>query len=227
MTEKMKIYYVGGDKGGVGKSLVSISLIDYLLSNNQPVFLVETDTANPDVYKIYSSAVDSIAINLDEKIGWINLLNAVHGYSDRHVVINSAARSGDGIQQNVNMLTENLSELNRELITLWPINRQRDSVNLLKQYMDIVKSSRIVVLRNLYFGSESVFELFNQSKLKTTIESDKNNIVANFPDLADRVAEQIYTNRQTVSAALKNMPFGDRVELSRWKNAAAEIFKQI
>ena len=227
MTEKMRIYYVGGDKGGVGKSLVSISLIDYLLSNNQPVFLVETDTANPDVYKIYSSAVDSIAINLDEKIGWINLLNAIHGYSDRHVVINSAARSGDGVQQNVNMLIENLSELNRELITLWPINRQRDSVNLLKQYMDIVKSSRIMVLRNLYFGNESAFELFNQSKLKIAIESDKNNIIANFPDLADRVAEQIYTNRQTVSAALKNMLFGDRAELSRWKNAAAEIFKQI
>lgn len=227
MTEKMRIYYVGGDKGGVGKSLVSISLIDYLLSNNQPVFLVETDTANPDVYKIYSSTVDSIAINLDEKIGWINLLNAIHGYSDRHVVINSAARSGDGVQQNANMLIENLAELNRELITLWPINRQRDSVNLLKQYMDITESSRVVVLRNLYFGNESAFELFNQSKLKIAIESDKNNIVANFPDLADRVAEQIYTNRQTVSAALKNMLFGDRAELSRWKNAAAEIFKQI
>lgn len=43
------IYFIGGDKGGVGKSFASIALIDYLLGKKQRVFLVESDTSNPDV----------------------------------------------------------------------------------------------------------------------------------------------------------------------------------
>jgi MinD superfamily P-loop ATPase len=45
------IYWVGGGKGGVGKSMVSMALLDYLLSKGVPALLVESDTSNPDVYK--------------------------------------------------------------------------------------------------------------------------------------------------------------------------------
>ena len=47
------IIYVGGSKGGVGKSKLSFALIDYLMSNGHKVLLLESDTANPDVYKAH------------------------------------------------------------------------------------------------------------------------------------------------------------------------------
>ena len=49
---KKTIFFVGGTKGGVGKSTISIFLIDYFLENNKSIALCETDNGNPDVYNI-------------------------------------------------------------------------------------------------------------------------------------------------------------------------------
>jgi MinD-like ATPase involved in chromosome partitioning or flagellar assembly len=51
------IFLVGGGKGGVGKSLMSIALLDFLQASGQRPFLVETDTSVPDVFKTYGEAV--------------------------------------------------------------------------------------------------------------------------------------------------------------------------
>ena len=46
------LFTVGGCKGGVGKSMVSIALLDYLLRRDTPVLLIDTDTSNPDVWRL-------------------------------------------------------------------------------------------------------------------------------------------------------------------------------
>ena len=51
------IFLVGGGKGGVGKSLMSMALLDFLQASGQEPFLVETDTSVPDVFKTYQEAV--------------------------------------------------------------------------------------------------------------------------------------------------------------------------
>ena len=50
-TENHPIYMIGGSKGGVGKSFVTLALVDYLRRSDLHVVLVETDTSNPDVLK--------------------------------------------------------------------------------------------------------------------------------------------------------------------------------
>jgi len=44
-----RVFFVTGSKGGVGKSVGAIALLDYFEMRNRQVSLVETDTANPDV----------------------------------------------------------------------------------------------------------------------------------------------------------------------------------
>ena len=43
------IYFVGGSKGGVGKSMVAVALLDYLLEKGEDVILIESDTSNCDL----------------------------------------------------------------------------------------------------------------------------------------------------------------------------------
>ncbi len=43
------VYMVSGSKGGVGKSIVSMSLIHYLSKRDEKLLLIDADTANPDV----------------------------------------------------------------------------------------------------------------------------------------------------------------------------------
>ena len=71
------IFLVGGGKGGVGKSLMSMALLDFLQAGGRELFLVETDTSVPDVFKAYQDEIAGELVNLDEREGWIELVNLV------------------------------------------------------------------------------------------------------------------------------------------------------
>lgn len=74
------IYLVGGGKGGVGKSLVALALVDHLQRRGVKPVLVENDTSNPDVMKAVQGEIDCAAFDLDEADGWINFVD----YCDEH-----------------------------------------------------------------------------------------------------------------------------------------------
>src|SRR5260221_10785210 len=77
--------------------------------------------------------------------------------------------------------------------------------------------------RNLYFGDESKFELYAASKaLRPRVESAGGKSL-NFPDLADRVADDLYKDRLTIASAVEKLPLGNRAELRRWKSAGAQM----
>jgi Mrp family chromosome partitioning ATPase len=78
---------VSGSKGGVGKSIVSMSLIHYLSKRGEKLLLIDADTANPDVGKAYGKTVETVYINLDEKDGWMDLVNRLAVQPDETVVV--------------------------------------------------------------------------------------------------------------------------------------------
>lgn len=220
------IYWVGGSKGGVGKSVIAMSVVDYLQNMGENVLLIESDTANPDVWKAYHETVSNQLINLDEADGWINLVNVLDGNPDHVAVINSAARNSVGVSAYGETLNSTLAELKRKLVTLWVINRQRDSLELLKEYMDAIPNAIVHVVRNAYFGEEKKFELYNNSKIRQSIE-DKGGKSVTFPDLADRVADDIYSKRLAIAAALKELPIGNRAELARWRSEVKKVLEAL
>jgi len=220
------IYLVGGSKGGVGKSLVTIAMLDYLLQQEESICLVESDTSNPDVCKAYQDEVETELIDLDDVDGWIRLINFCESRPESIVVINTAARNNKGVSEYGATLNSTLGDLQRELITLWVINRQRDSVELLMDYMDAIPDSKVHVLRNLHFGEEHKFELFHGSKTRTRVE-ERGGLLLSFPDLADRVSDYLYSERLTIERASREMPLGNRAELSRWRKEVKRMFDEI
>lgn len=224
---KPNIYWIGGAKGGVGKSIVSMALVDYLLAQKSTPLLIESDTSNPDVWKVYRETITCQLLDLDEVDGWIRLVNACDAHPDKIVIVNTAARSNTGVSKFGATLSESLNELDRSLIALWAINRQRDSMELLTEFMDVMPVSRVHVLRNLYFGDESKFELYAASKtLRPRVESAGGKSLS-FPDLADRVADDLYKERMTIAAAAERLPIGNRAELRRWRAAVAKVMSEV
>jgi hypothetical protein len=221
-----RIFLIGGSKWGVGKSMVSMAIIDYLQEQGESVLLIESDTSNPDVWKGYGECVETQLLNLDEADGWIQLVNLCDSKPDSLVVINTAARNNQGVSAYGATLNSTLAELKRDLVTLWVINRQRDSLELLKEYMDAIPDSRVHVVRNGYFGEEKKFELYNGSKIRTAVES-RGGLSLNFPDLADRVSDDIYSKRLSIAKALKELPIGNRAELSRWKGEVKKTLETV
>ena len=223
------ILYVGGSKGGVGKSYMSFALLDYLTERNKKILLLETDTSNPDVFKAHAkegseAPLECRQLDLDMADGWIELINLADEFSDHVMVINSAARSNSGIEKYGTTLKETLPELDRKLYTFWMINRQRDSLELLRDFRaSFGDAGPVNVFRNLYFGASEKFERYNNSKIRKQIEETGGGSF-DFPDLADRVSDKIYSERRSITQALHELPIGDRAELKRWRAKYFAIF---
>jgi hypothetical protein len=219
------VWMVSGSKGGVGKSIVSMALTHYLLKRGEDVLLVEADTANPDVGKTYGQSLETLYLDLDEKEGWMDLVNRLAERPEQTAVINTPARSGEGLKLYGTLLAESLNEIKRDLVTLWVINSQRDSLQLLREYLDSMLSGTTHVLRNLYHGPERKFELYNGSKIRETIEVKGKTL--NFPDVADRISDQLHSDRFTIDQVISSSPLGNRAEVNRWVRECAVIFEQV
>lgn len=224
--ERGRIYWVGGSKGGVGKSMMTAALLDYLLERNEKALLVECDTSNPDVWNAYKEHVPVELIDLDEADGWIHLVNTCDGHRDGSVVINTAARNNLAVRQYGKTLDSSLEELGSKLVALWMINRQRDSLELLREFMEVATRAEVHVVRNGYFGAESKFELYKHSKIREQVESRGGKSVT-LPDLADRVADDIYCQRLSIGAAAKTLPIGNRAELGRWRAEVRKVLAEV
>lgn len=218
------IYLIGGSKGGVGKSMVTMAVVDLLISMGESVLLIESDTSNPDVWKTYKEEVQTELIDLDQADGWIDLVNLCEGKPESVVVINTAARNNTGVSSYGETLNSTLAELKRKLVTLWVINTQRDSLELLKSYMDAIPNARVDVVRNEHLGAENKFELYNGSKIRKEIEEQRGKSV-NFPKLADRVADDLYNKRLSIAKASKELPIGNRAELLRWRGEVKKVLE--
>jgi len=205
------IYYVGGSKGGVGKSKLAFALIDYLAERKHTILLLETDNANPDVFKAHqphaSESLVCKTVNLDAAEGWIELVNQCDAFPGHAAVINSAARSNMGMEKYGATLKETLQELQRDMTAFWIINRQRDSVELLHSFTSVFPDALVHVCRNLYFGEADKFELYNESKIRKGVEHKGRTL--DFPELADRVADKLYSKRLPIWEALAGLPLGD------------------
>ena len=62
---KDTIFYVGGSKGGVGKSIVALTLVQFLINrygDAKTVHVIETDESNPDVGRVYRGKIPMTSI---------------------------------------------------------------------------------------------------------------------------------------------------------------------
>lgn len=223
------LFLIGGGKGGVGKSMLTMALLDYLRCAENAPLLIETDTSAPDVWKTYKNDVGNHCIDLEQKDGWLELLDVLDGNADTATVINTKAANQVGLRKFGGMLTEALRQQKRKLVALWVIDRKRDGLELLSGFVETLAHDERVevhVVRNLYWGDEAKFDMYNGSELRKEIER-RGGRTLNFPDVADRVAEAINRERIPIHKAREELPFGSRVELCRWQDEYRQMFAEV
>lgn len=217
-----KVIIVGGGKGGVGKSMVTMGVIDTLLTSGEQVVLVESDDSNPDTYKALNKIVKSEICNLDNEDGFINLGNIIEQNPAAYIVVNSAARATKGIIAHGGIIADVAREQKRELVMLWPINRQRDSVELLKEFLDGTGDmyDATFVLKNTYFGTAEKFSRFDASTQKGRVTG-----TLEYPELNDLLADKIIDKRLAFSNATDGLTISERSVLTRFRNAINKTFE--
>jgi hypothetical protein len=194
-----------------------MTVVDFLSCRERAPFLVETDTSVPDVYKTYQDETGGELVNLDEREGWIELVNLVEGKPESAFVINTGARNQTGLSNFGQTLSKALPQLRRKLVVFWLIDRKRESLELLGDFLEAIPDAEVHVVRNMYLGTERKFELYNGSKMRAAIEKAGGRSL-NFPEVADRVTDAMNKGRWTIAKAAAELPLGDRMELERWRD---------
>lgn len=225
MDTTQPIYLVGGSKGGVGKSMVTLALADHLHRRGTHAVLIETDTSNPDVMKALRDEMKCAAYDLDDADGWIGFVNFCDTHRGAAVIVNTAARNQTGVARYGGTLARTLEELERQLVVMWVINRQRDSLELLHIFAQTFPDTVTHVVRNGYFGTPDKFALYQESQLRKSIETKGRSL--DFPDLADRVADELRSQRISIRKAAETMQIGQRAELFRWRELCDAMFSKV
>ena len=208
---KRRIVSVDGDKGGTGKSMVATACLDVALEAGKKVLLIEADTSNPDVGLAYEKIVETRPIEIDYSNGFVAIASEIHSSTAEIVVISNPARS-DGWLEHGRLIADNLTQLGASMTTLWVANRQRDSVKMLASYRQVFHDIAIYFVMNCYWGPVSRFETWHTSALRTEILKNGGEIA--FPDIADRVVDDMHDRRMAWNA-LQDMPFGHIIEAQR------------
>jgi len=112
------IIYSHGDKGGVGKSMTSAVLIDYLLSKGGSPKLIEGDAGQPDIALRYAGHVQVQAVNLNRagaaEEAIMAFTDALEELGEGDIVVNLPAAAGDTLEKLAEVLVGAAMELGHE-----------------------------------------------------------------------------------------------------------------
>lgn len=222
------LIYVGGSKGGVGKSLVSLGLVDWLrTARNEKVILVEGDGDNSEVYLACKKIVPVHAFDLDKSEGWDALGDLAEQADGATIIVNSGARMTDAVNANGLVLEELAKAGVIDLATVWPINRSKDPILALKRYRTSITSGRLAVVRNLFFGDEHKFTRWANSTYAKALAEDGNIEVGNLPELTDRVIDIIYDDRMPIELVRDEAGSVDKIRIDQWRRDANAMFAAV
>ena len=156
------IHFIGGEKGGVGKSLVARCVAQYLIDRNQPFLGFDTDRSHGALMRFYAGYASPVLIDRYESLDAI--MEAAAEQPERRIVVDLAAQTHDPL---VRWMDEsgvlNLADELGVAITYWHVmDSGKDSVDLLKKLLDrFGKQLHYVLVRNQVRGSD--FTVLEQS----------------------------------------------------------------
>jgi len=161
---------VGGEKGGVGKSVVARVLAQYMIDREIPFCAFDTDRSHGSLLRFYSDY--SVATEVEAFESLDAIIEAATENSDRHILVDLAAQT---FHPFIKWFTETgIAELTDELgitMTYWNVmDSGKDSVDLLEPlFKQHVPNMNYVLVLNELRGSN--FEIFENSKEKTQAET--------------------------------------------------------
>ena len=156
------IHFIGGEKGGVGKSLVSRLVAQYLIDKELPFLGFDTDRSHGALLRFYSGFASPVLIDRYEALD--SIIEAAVEQPERRILVDLAAQTHDPLVQWMD--ESGVLDMAGEsgfTITYWHVmDSGRDSVDLLKKLLDRFGARlNYVLVRNQMRGDD--FGMLEQS----------------------------------------------------------------
>jgi hypothetical protein len=171
ITEPQKrLILITGDKGGTGKSTFGRGLLDTLQHRQIDCSAYDSDKRNSQLYRHYNDAGAGVKqIDITAKGGGDVLIDEMDQRKAAVMLVDLPAGAGEHLEkfeQEMGFIAA-AAEMGYGVTVVSVLSRVKDSVNALRLALDFTGNAvQHVAVKNLYFGEESRFVLFDESKVK-------------------------------------------------------------
>lgn len=231
--------YVTGGKGGVGKSLVSLSITDYLSATKRSVLLIDADPTNSDSSACYKPGKDAQVRIMRARIrsedvsgqidssGLIETLNVAETDAADVIVVDSPAGDTALIEEAGTIISQACKQAHLKSIIVFVIDsNDRTAQNALNAIWSSIQDADLILLvKNNRKGCD--FEFFEQSKIYATLRSADNVKTINFPKIASRLETHLKIDRMTWAEIATVTPIGNRIEGARVRDILHRTFESV
>src|SRR5580698_9401772 len=177
MTSMTQIHLIGGEKGGVGKSMVARLLAQYFIDHSIAFTGFDADRAHGALLRFYSGYASPVQV--DEYASLDAIIEAASSQPERRILVDLAARTGEPLTRwmDESQLLAVAAELNLHIRYWHVMDSGRDSVDLLRQLFERHQSRlNYIVVQNQLRGSD--FRLFDESGLAAQAQTYHASIIA-------------------------------------------------
>lgn len=150
-----QIHLIGGEKGGVGKSMVSRLLAQYFIDHEVPFIGFDTDRSHGSLLRFYAEYSSAALTDRYEALDQI--VETAVEHPGRRVLVDLAAQTQEPLVQ---WMEESgvldMADLSGIALNYWHVmDSGRDSVDLLKRLLDrFGQRVRYVIVKNELRGSD-------------------------------------------------------------------------
>jgi len=149
------IHLIGGEKGGVGKSLVARILAQYFIDNSVPFLGFDSDRSHGALMRFYAGYASPVLVDRYESLDAI--VEAATENPDRRIVVDLAAQTQQPLARwmDESQLLSLAPELGLNIRYWHVMDTGRDSVDLLKRLLDEYEQRlNYVIVQNQLRGDD-------------------------------------------------------------------------
>ncbi len=195
------IHFVGGEKGGVGKSVVARLLTQWFIDSSAPFAAVDADASHATLMRTYGSYTQ--AVDLDDFASADEIVNRALA-ADRSVVVDLPAQSNRTLQRWLE--SADIIRFAREAgirLTLWHVtDGSVDSVQDVERSLELGQGAfSIIVVRNHGRGKD--FSLFADSDARRHLDERGGRII-DIPELDATTMTRVDRLNMSLWAAVNN-----------------------
>lgn len=164
-----RIHFIGGEKGGVGKSLVSRLLAQRMIDLHLSFTAFDTDKSHASLLRYYADFASLVEIDQVESLD--RIVEAAAQSNEQRVLVDLAAQTSPALARWIDdsQLGEVAGEIGLTMVWWHVMDSGRDSTELLRQVLDRgARGMELVVCLNEMRGDK--FELFEESGLRKRAE---------------------------------------------------------
>lgn len=225
-----KLHLIGGEKGGVGKSLVARVLAQYLIDHELPFIGFDTDQSHGALLRFYGDFAAPVTIDRYESLD--RIVEAAVAEPERRVLVDLAAQTHPFLMRWMedSGLLEMLDELGIGL-TYWHVmDSGQDAVDLLRQLLDRFGGRlKLVLVLNEVRGDR--FDLLEASGQRARAE-DLGARVMSMRHLQDAAMQKIDGHSSSFWSAVNNkspasLGLLERQRVKIWLNRAYQELSKL